>query len=159
MNKIQHFTWLSIVGDRKIEILDECKVSSWQNPRKEIEAYIKKQYRNPIKIHRIIDEKKLLKCPTELIWDSYIRQESQGYCEYCGYEFVRFLGRERNKPENFTHCLGFGSSNIPGRDKVITIFDCPKCFEKTYFHVSENWFYLFGEWIVDNSIHLQEFPK
>ena len=153
----QHFTWLSTISpERKIEILDECEVSSWKNARKEVEQYVKKQYRDPVKIHRIIDEEKLLKCPTELIWNSYIRQESQGYCEYCGYEFVGFLGKEKNKPRNFKHCLGFGSSSIPGRDKRVTIFECPECFEKTYFHVSENWFYLFGEWIVDESIHLKE---
>lgn len=156
MSKIQHFTWLSTISpERKIEILDECKVSSWENPRKEIEKYIKKEYRNPIKIHRIIDEKKLLECPIELIWDSYIRQESQGHCEYCGYEFVRFLGKEKNDPRNFKHCLGFGSSKTPGRDKFVIIFECFNCFEKTYFHVAENWLYLFGEWIVDNSIHLK----
>ena len=155
-NKIQHFTWLS--DDWKREIFDECEVSSWKNPRKNIEDYIKKTFTEPkkIKLCRIIDEKKVLKCPTELVWNSYIRQEYQGHCVYCGYEFVHFLGKERNQPENFKHCLGFGSSNIPGRDKFIILYECPDCFEKTYFHVDENWLYLYGEWIVDESIHLKE---
>ena len=155
--KVQHFTWLSTISpERKIEILDECKVSSWKNPRKEIEAYIKKEYKDPIKIHRIMDEEKILKCPTELIWNSYLRQENQGSCIYCGFKFVNYLGREENKPENFKHCLGFGKSNIvrQGERELVIVYECPKCFEKSQCHVHLNWLYLFGEWIVDNSIHL-----
>ena len=161
-NKIQHFTWLSTISpERNIEILDECKVSSWKNPRKEIEAYIKKRYKNSIKIHRIMDEEKLLKCPTELIWNSYMRQESQGNCIYCGFNFVNYLGKERNKPENFKHCLGFGQSNIvrQGERELVIVYECPECFEKSQCHVHLNWLYYYGEWIVDNSIHLKEETK
>jgi len=154
-DKIQHFTWLSRII-LNLEILDKCKVSSWKNPRKEIEAYLKKQYRRkPIpKIGRIIDEKKLLHCPTELIWDSYARQDSQGRCPYCGFEFVHYLGREKNTKENFKYCLGFGQSELrekeqrDGRELVI-IYECPECFEKSECHVNHDWFYLYGEWIVD----------
>jgi len=160
--KIQHFTWLSKSSpERKIEILDECKVSSWEEPREEIEKYIKKEYRSRIEIHRIINEKKLLECPTELIWDDYMRQESQGSCPYCGFKFVNYIGKERNKPENFKHCLGFGQPRIQ-RDKekeLIVIYECPECFEKSQCHVNYNWLYYFGEWIIDNSIHLKENAK
>jgi len=157
-NKVQHFTWLSIISpEREIGILDECKVSSWKNPRKEIEAYIKKEYKNSIKIHRIMDEEKILKCPTELIWNSYLRQENQGNCIYCGYKFVNYLGKEENKPENFKHCLGFGKSNIvrQGERELVIVYECPECFEKSQCHVHSNWLYYYGEWIVDNSIHLE----
>lgn len=152
-NKIQHFTWLLRPGTSEREILDECKVSSWKNPKEDVEAYVKKTYREPskIKICRIMDENKILQCPRELLWDSLIRQDCQGRCPYCGFEFVHFLGREKNRPENFKYCLGFGSSNIPGRDKFIILYECPECFEKSYFHIDEKWIYLYGEWIVDNS--------
>ena len=154
-NKLQHFTWMSN-DRRKREILCECMVTSWKNPRKEIEAHIKKEYRKDsnVKIHRIIDEEKVNQCPRELLWNSFIRQDCQGRCTYCGYDFVNFVGREKNQPDNFKYCLGFGSSNIPGRDKLIILYECPECFEKTYFHVSKDWLYLFGGWIVSKSIHL-----
>ena len=156
-NKIQHFTWISTIGESKREILDECKVSSWKNPRKEIEAHMKKEYKRPLKIHRIMDEEKILKCPTELIWNSYMRQECQGSCWYCGYKFVNYLGKERNKPENFKHCLGFGQSNIirQGERELVIVYECPECFEKSQCHVNMDWLYRYGEWIVDNSIHLE----
>lgn len=144
-NKVQHFTWLSTISpERKIEILDECKVSSWKNPRKEIEAHIKKEYKNPLKIHRVMDEEKILKCPTELIWNSYLRQECQGSCIYCGFKFVNYLGKEKNKPENFKHCLGFGQSNIirQGKRELVIVYEdneiyCPDDAEVTSLETAE----------------------
>ena len=104
-----------------------------------------------------MDEEKILKCPTELIWNSYLRQENQGSCIYCGYKFVNYLGKEENKPENFKHCLGFGQSNIvrQGERELVIVYECPECFEKSQCHVHSNWLYYYGEWIVDNSIHLE----
>jgi len=110
------------------------------------------------KLLRIIDEEKLAECSTELIWDSYQRQELQGECVFCSYKFVDFFNRGKQQKEDFKYCHGFGQSRVK-KDDLIIVFECPECFEKTYFHCNDNWYELYGEWIVDESIFLKESGK
>jgi len=150
---------------RTFRVVDDTDVNSIETAEIEIKKLIDKfneeeknnygEKAGSRKLLRIIDEEKLKKCPTELIWDSYMRQELQGECSECGYKFIDFFNRGKQKPENFKHCLGFGQSRVKNFDRVI-VFECPKCFLKSQFHCNDNWYDLYGEWIVDNSIFLKD---
>lgn len=146
---------------RTHRMMDDCEVTSIEKAEKEIKElvarYNKEEERrygkkkgDSRRLLRIIDEDKLAKCPTELIWDSYQRQELQGECVFCNYKFVDFFNRGQQQKGNFKHCLGFGQPRIKQYDLVI-VFECPECFEKTQFHCNKEWYELYGEWIVEMS--------
>jgi hypothetical protein len=148
---------------RIVRLVDDTEIDSLGNTEKEIKELIlrynkqeKKEGREGYrKLLRIIDEEKLKKCPTELLWDTYPRQELQGECCNCGYKFVDFFNRGNQQKENFKYCHGFGHSRAKDFDRII-VFECPKCFVKSQFHCNENWLELYGEWIVDKSIFIEK---
>jgi len=156
-----------IEGDKPkkqtVRLVDDSNVDSFDKAENEIRELVKiynkkektegrKGYR---KFLRLIDEKKLGNCPTELIWDSYVRQELQGHCPRCHYKFVDFFNRGKQQPKDFRYCHGFGHSRIKNYDRVI-VFECPECFLKSQFHCNDNWYELYGEWIVDESIYMEQ---
>ena len=71
-------------------------------------------------------------------WRNYIEQNNQGYCPHCGAKVMDFLGPSSNKKANFKNVLGYSLDS--GKKGDITLLsECPKCFERSYFHVSPDW--------------------
>lgn len=89
----------------------------------------------------------------ELLHDDSRKQSYPGVCYYCGYVIVDFTESERKK-EDFKYCRGFGHYDHPG--KVIILYECPKCFIKSHFHVQEKWIEFYKKWIEEVSIVLAQ---
>jgi len=162
----------SVIGGDKptkriFRLIDDTRVESVETAEGEVrelvnaynETYNEKEKADGCKERRkflrIIDEQKLMRCPTGLVWDSYPRQELQGRCPDCDYKFIDFFNRGEQQPKHFKYCHGFGQSRVKDLDRIV-VFECPECFLKSYFHCNDNWYELYGEWIVDNSIFLKE---
>ena len=86
-------------------------------------------------------------------------QERQGFCPYCGFEFIDFL-RDKKTEKDFIYCIGFveptldyyGLPYAPKKDlmgdiKLVIGFECPFCFHKSGFHVYSIWKDRYSEWI------------
>ena len=85
-------------------------------------------------------------------WRGYPEETSQGHCPNCNaitFPFYlkwtgkTFLGRTK---KDFKNVLGY-SMDCRKKDNIILLLECPKCFEKSYFHVPTYWIEDYGKWL------------
>ena len=71
-------------------------------------------------------------------WRDYIEQNCQGTCPHCSAKVMDFLGPNSEKRANFKNVLGYSLDSIK-KGEITLLSECPKCFEKSYFHISPDW--------------------
>ena len=85
-------------------------------------------------------------------WQGYPEQNYQGKCPYCNYEMFEFLKQDYRKErteKDFKNVIGYSldsNKNTRGKE-IIILLECPKCFEKSYFHVDKSWIEDYGKWL------------
>lgn len=85
----------------------------------------------------------------EMLHGDSRKQGYPGVCAYCGFVIVDFDIEER-KREDFKCCRGF--SHYDTTSRLLAMYECPRCFAKSHFHVRKEWAKKYLRWIEEESI-------